>query len=290
MTKRFLLAVNFVLTAFLNVYCVSSIAGPLDDKRGVWYNGGGSCDHPTVLLYAEPPIYLSINENYALPSKAPSAGYEKGQYYLEIYPNDNRTYNVSYSWVENGMLLIQQNTLQNDRSPTSEPIINSPSRAFLRCEHMSSSLSFLHGEGITFMAHASSISAACQQDGTQCAQAVMELIDVSKDGKLSKAELTRAIRILAYFAPLLAKQDTWVSIGEISGYVASASLLGPLLASSIIGGSDYNNDGQISLDEIFIDRDMSGLNAVARQVPMDLLVKLVGSMFSGLSLFSGFVR
>ena len=104
--------------------------------------------------------------------------------------------------------------------------------------------------------------------------------DVSGDGKLSLAELSRWVRLL--LKVMVHEQKAEMEIEEKLGIVLAGIYAGPLLSVSILHSFDYDNDELISRQEAFADSNfaqMVGLDIsrTARVVDVDRVrAKLLG--------------
>ena len=85
-----------------------------------------------------------------------------------------------------------------------------------------------------------------------CINETFNFLDVSSDGELSVAELTRAARILIYFTFIDKKVDEDRDIGFAT--YTTTSLFFPAISKILIGNYDYDNSNTISLNEIYTDR------------------------------------
>ena len=76
---------------------------------------------------------------------------------------------------------------------------------------------------------------------------------------------------------------------EITGISAIVSIICPSIAGSIIAGSDYDNDGQLSLDEIFYDRNIKGATQTFEKFSFDVAVSMLTKMFGSIDSLLKFI-
>lgn len=136
------------------------------------------------------------------------------------------------------------------------------------------------------------VSARCMSASADCVQAIMELVDVDKNGKITPAEvirfLRRAAKLSLLFRGTSSSDDPAVRFVTLdpNAFVDAqmpVATFGPVLASLIFAVVDHNGDGLISADEIatVIERmrnitfsDNDRWVAEAKQNALDLLPAL----------------
>ncbi len=105
------------------------------------------------------------------------------------------------------------------------------------------------------------VRARCMSASADCVQAIMELVDVDKNGKIAPAEVARFIRRAAKLSMLFkgtpssddpAMRFVTLDPDAIIDAQMAAATFGPVLTSLIFANVDYNGDGFISADEIAI--------------------------------------
>lgn len=105
------------------------------------------------------------------------------------------------------------------------------------------------------------VRARCMSASSDCVQAIMELVDVDKNGKIAPAEVVRFIRRAAKLSMLFRGTSSsddptmrFVTLAPdtIADAQMAAATFGPVLANLIFANVDYNGDGFISADEIAI--------------------------------------
>ncbi len=120
------------------------------------------------------------------------------------------------------------------------------------CDSIPSIYQIIYGEIVSLMN--SSLIEACTDDSNpqNCINETFNFLDVSANGELSVAELTRAARILVYITFIDKRVDEDRDIGFAT--YTTTSLFFPALSKILIGNYDYDNSNTISLNEIYTDR------------------------------------
>ena len=120
------------------------------------------------------------------------------------------------------------------------------------CNSIPSMYQIIYGEIVSLMN--SNLIETCTDDSNpqNCINETFNFLDVSSNGELSVAELTRAARILIYFTFIDKRVDEDRDIGFAT--YTTTSLFFPALSKILIGNYDYDNSNTISLNEIFTDR------------------------------------
>ena len=120
------------------------------------------------------------------------------------------------------------------------------------CNSIPSMYQIIYGEIISLMN--SNLIENCTDDSSpqNCINETFNFLDVSSNGELSVAELTRAARILIYFTFIDKRVDEDRDIGFAT--YTTTSLFFPALSKILIGNYDYDNSNTISLNEIYTDR------------------------------------
>ena len=261
------------------------------EHYGLWAEG--DCKSPDAFFYITKDLVLIIDKtgaelrhsisvrrtsNFLIQQwKKPYPG-EKLQYlyYVQYIPLDNLDKKV-LTVFRSQDFTIEQNIDNLHDSPPS----NYMSIDYNKCEDMPSDVSFIHAEGVTFMKSFHDISIKCEKDIDNCVNHLFSLVDISKDNKLSKAEISRIIRIMSYIVVVsgkgVAKND------DITSILAIVSLISPSIAGAIIDGSDYDNDGQLSMEEMFYDRNFSSVVRAFEKFSFDVAVSFIAKMFGVLA-------
>ena len=120
------------------------------------------------------------------------------------------------------------------------------------CNSIPSMYQIIYGEIVSLMN--SNLIETCTNDSNpqNCINETFNFLDVSSNGELSVAELTRAARILIYFTFIDKRVDEDRDIGFAT--YTTTSLFFPALSKILIGNYDYDNSNTISLNEIYTDR------------------------------------
>ena len=98
-----------------------------------------------------------------------------------------------------------------------------------------------------------------RKDPKACENELFAFADATKDGKLSKAEMTRMLRWLAAAGQNYAKQELGDqkmppdAAKHLAALQVYASFIGPFLADGIIHNFDYDGDGLVAKTEIYLD-------------------------------------
>ena len=61
-----------------------------------------------------------------------------------------------------------------------------------------------------------------------------------------------------------------------------ASVTFPMVADSVISGSDYDNDGQLSLDEMFYDKNLEDADLLVEKFSFDIATGILAKLFGSL--------
>ena len=111
---------------------------------------------------------------------------------------------------------------------------------------------------------AQTIETICSKNPKCAFDKVWEYLDLSKDGNLSVAELSKFQRNLVKFAYVEEMQDK-VEIEEIAAINLTTILLLPITSSSILHSFDYNNDGTLQKEEVFGETEFAELVGIDAQ-------------------------
>ena len=124
---------------------------------------------------------------------------------------------------------------------------------FERCDAVPAQLTLYYGEILTWIEALPSLRAGCAE-GSEigCIEAVWGLGDVSGDGLLSLAELSRILRILTQ-AAAIAHEDG-AATEELGMATLGTVLAAPLVGHLLLASLDYDDDGHLSPDELLQDR------------------------------------
>jgi uncharacterized protein len=112
---------------------------------------------------------------------------------------------------------------------------------------------------------AASISGCFSIGDAKCAfDKIWEYLDISKDGNLSIAEISKFQRNLVKFAYVEKMQDE-VEIEEVAAINLTTILLLPITSTSILHSFDYNNDGTLQKEEVFGETEFAKLVGIDAQ-------------------------
>ncbi len=121
-----------------------------------------------------------------------------------------------------------------------------------KCDSIPSIYQIIYGEIVSLMN--SKLIETCSDDSNPqaCITETFNFLDVSSNGELSIAELTRAARILIYFTFIDKKTGEDRDIGFAT--YTTTSLFFPAISKILIGNYDYDNSNTLSLKELYTDR------------------------------------
>ena len=116
-----------------------------------------------------------------------------------------------------------------------------------------------------FNAHLKNLTELCdgKQRTAECTNGFWKIADVTGDGLLSIAEITRCLRIVAghlAYRDYVSKFENYKPTAlatppknEEGSWVTGAAAIGPFVARYMIANYDYNDDGQLSRREVLHD-------------------------------------
>lgn len=134
------------------------------------------------------------------------------------------------------------------------------------CETLPPDISAAHGEGYAFLFALDDIARDCGAKG-DCLDRLFAHFDVSRDLRLNRAEIARAVRGFAYVS--VYGSDYYYETKDFAGAFALAALIGPGASELLLRNFDYNDDDAVSLDELLLDRP--GLRAADFPLSMRML-------------------
>lgn len=150
-----------------------------------------------------------------------------------------------------------------------------------RCRALPPEMYVGFGEAIALFQDMDALRAACggELPPSACVTATFSTLDVSGDDRLSRAEITRALRAAGFFMSyaIIAESRDHSGVGMFVPtedlYLGSALsiFVANLLATNLVQSYDYDGDGFLSLEETLQDR--------FRSLP-DYLVEIVGNLDS----------
>jgi hypothetical protein len=106
-----------------------------------------------------------------------------------------------------------------------------------------------------------SVANLCKNDIKCSFDKVWSYLDISKDDRLSLAEIARMQRNIVKFAAVGENKHA-IKTEEVAAINLASIILLPITASSILHSFDYNNDGFLSKNEVLGDTDFSKLVGV----------------------------
>jgi len=126
---------------------------------------------------------------------------------------------------------------------------------WISCPTVPAALRWGFGEGIATLEAMGNIRRVCAgSHGAACLEAIWGYMDVSGDGKLSRAEITRGLRGAVFLVTYAMQERALVPTDELVVPMAAGALVAQWLAGRIIEGFDYDADGLLSIEELFQDR------------------------------------
>lgn len=130
-----------------------------------------------------------------------------------------------------------------------------------RCDALPGSISVLPADVVAVFGQLGGIVALCrdmESITTKCVTTVADLIDVTGDGVLSRAELRQAMRtasfFIAYGGLAARQQEAFVSLDNLLIAQLAASALGPFVVAHLLDSYDSDGDAAVSLEELLQDR------------------------------------
>jgi len=175
---------------------------------------------------------------------------------------------VATAEVSNGETAITEGP-----GPAPDPSVWSVERA-TSCEALPPGPQALYGEMFAVLAGLDAAETACAAGPQACADALLSVGDVSPNGSLNTAEISRLIRVLVQIGAIEKGNG---DADEQAGMIAVSVPLAPILASALISSFDYDGDDGLSLEEILGDRvvlpssDMSQLLTGAESRVSDMM-------------------
>lgn len=124
---------------------------------------------------------------------------------------------------------------------------------FEKCDAVPAQFTLYYGEILTWIEALPSLRAGCAGGSeTGCLEAVWRLGDVSGDGLLSLAELSRILRVLSQ-AAAIAHEDG-AETEALGMATLGTALVAPLVGHLVLASLDYDDDGRLSPEELLQDR------------------------------------
>ena len=121
---------------------------------------------------------------------------------------------------------------------------------------------FVYGSDIRKLENlGKSVKTLCKRNLKCTFDKVWAYLDISKDSRLSLAEIARFQRNIVKFAAVHQDQNA-LKMEEIAAINLASIIFLPITASSVLHSFDYNNDGLLSKDEVFGETEFSKLVGV----------------------------
>ena len=146
-----------------------------------------------------------------------------------------------------------------------EELFLPPLEHLRECRSLPGSLPVTFAEALSVFPKLDEIDEACLKGsgiGPRCAAVGFGLIDITGDGRLSRAEISRAIRAAAFFVgysvSAAENQTPFVPFKDLLLSWLAGSVAGPVIAGNLIGSYDYDGDGFLTLPELMQDRAPEG--------------------------------
>lgn len=140
-------------------------------------------------------------------------------------------------------------------------LILPPLNGLRRCEALPGVMPLLFAEAVAVFGRLDEIDAACDAEtGTaaHCLVQGFDIVDITGDGRFSRAEMSRVFQAAGFFVGyrMVADRrgDAFAPLGELYLAQVAATILGPLLATNLIDSYDFDGDGFLTLDELTFDR------------------------------------
>ncbi|WP_171133938.1 MULTISPECIES: hypothetical protein [unclassified Ruegeria] len=149
---------------------------------------------------------------------------------------------------------------------------------FRKCNEADPELQMWFGEVITIFLAYTDVEDICADNGhsAKCLKAAFELFDVTGNGSLSRAEISRGVRVAGFFAAYMGARtfaeassgQTTLSVNaaEVSGSSVIANIVSPVLAQNMLASYDFDDDGSLSLNELMTDRENVGPVELAKLI------------------------
>ena len=166
-----------------------------------------------------------------------------------LEPNKNWDIKKLFAKIDGDILTIVEETKSSDSYSFLDDI--EKHEKFTKCKKTPDHLIISFGELLAFLNSENSLE-CINNDTNQCIYNVFKFLDVSKNNALSIPEITRGSKLLISLVNLSAEY----SHDDNTLSSASAYLVAPILAKIIISNYDFDNSKDLSLKEIFSDREI----------------------------------
>nr|WP_232371234.1 hypothetical protein [Desulfogranum marinum] len=189
--------------------------------------------------------------------------------------------------------------IEADDSQTSYPFTydNVMSGMTVTCEKLPPQHYAMFGETIAMFQAFDKINTTCTVGSDKvCIQSMFDFADVTGDGQLTVAEITRIIRGLSYFVSnsLTASESAGQPVPYERVYtgITVIGFAGPMFAKNLVASVDFDGNGAASLDELLQDRGphsliggAGALGATSYQVILQGIFEALSKSFGMLSFF-----
>jgi hypothetical protein len=162
---------------------------------------------------------------------------------------------------------------------------------FARCRQPPLWLTWTFGEMIAAFTALDTINSACgQRDSPDCLQSILDYADVTRDGLLTVAEVTRVFRALGVLIAYAAQPQALLPVENLTVATAVAGFAGPFFAKTVIEGMDYDGDGALSVTELLQDRgDAAGVSAALQALKPATGQTMLKAAFAALPLLKDLI-
>lgn len=150
----------------------------------------------------------------------------------------------------------------------------------------------LHAEGLAFLHGLEAMEPVCEGgQAAACLGAFFRYADVTGDGRLSPAEITRALRGATWVIQMVEGTDA----ATLAAGYAGAALIGVAVAQVVVPAYDYDQSGSLSIDELTQDRMPVALMPPARTasvapLPLDALASQLGGLREALQALPALIK
>ncbi len=150
----------------------------------------------------------------------------------------------------------------------------------------------LHAEGFAFLHALETMEPACESgEAMACLRGFFNYADITGDGKLSPAEIARALRGATWAVQMAEGADG----GTLAAGYAGSALIGIAVAQILVQAYDYDLSGSLSLEELTRDRMPVALMPPTRAVsaaplPLDALANQLGGLKEALERLPALMR
>jgi hypothetical protein len=167
-----------------------------------------------------------------------------------------------------------------------------------RCQALPASYYAWFGESIAlFQAYDEALQRCQGSTVERCAGVIFGVLDITRDGRLSVAEISRGLRgigpLLAYEVIVAGRKDTGdlarlaVGTSDLFGGSVIASVTGRFVVDGVLRTYDFDGDGFLSLSEILQDRGPVSVTGVTASVSIAASHAALTSLLQNLPTLAG---